>query len=468
MKAVTLATLVAAVAFAGCSLAPKYTRPQAPIPAAWPEAAADGADINAPQAAEVGWRQFYLDDRLRSVIALSLANNRDLRIATLNIDRAQAAYRIHRADQFPTIQAAASAAAQRTPVSLSPTGHAVTTEEYRVGPGFASYELDLFGRVRNLKEQALQEYLAIAETRRSAQISLVAEVAAAWMTTDSDAAELKLAQETYQTRRRSLELTQRSNELGVASALDVDRARASVETARGNVASFTRQVALDRNALQLLVGSPVANVLFPDASRPPVAPLADLPAGVESAVLLQRPDIVAAEHRLIGGHASIGAARAAYFPSISLTAFAGTASDSLSGLFGGGSGMWTFVPQVTQTIFDSGRTRERIRVAETDRGILVAEYEKAIQIAFREVADALAARGTIAEQLAAQQALVDATQRAYDLTETRYRNGIDSSLSLLDAQRELYSAQQGLLATQLARETNLVSLYRALGGGWSE
>lgn len=469
MKAVSLGVIAVTVVLGGCSLAPKYSRPAPPVPAEFPQGPAyAGSSADAAQVSDIGWRQFYLDDRLRSVIALSLANNRDLRVATLNIERARATYRIQRADQFPTIQASASAATQRTPASLSPTATGETTEEYRVGPGFASYEIDLFGRVRNLKEEALQEYFAVAETRRSVQISLVAEVSAAWLTRGSDAALLKLAQDTYETRRRSFELTRRNYELGVASALDLERASASVQTARGSVAASTRQLALDDNALQLLVGASVPEALRPDGSLAPITPLADLAAGVQSSVLLQRPDILAAEHRLIGGHANIGVARAAYFPSISLTAFAGTASDSLTGLFGRGSGAWSFVPQVTQTIFDAGKTRARVRVAETGRNILLADYEKAIQIAFREAADALAARGTIGEQLAADQALVQAAQRAYDLTEVRYRSGIDSSLSLLDAQRELYSAQQGLIVTQLARETTLVSLYRALGGGWNE
>ena len=322
--------------------------------------------------------------------------------------------------------------------------------------------------MRNLKESARQEYLATAETQRAAHISLVAEVAAAWLTMGADQALLRLAQDTYETQRRSFELTRRSQEAGVTSALDVERARTSVETARDNMAAFTRFVAQDRNALHLLVGAPVPDALLPDASVSPVTPLADLEAGVESSALLDRPDILAAERRLVGAHANIGAARAAFFPSISLTAFGGTASDSLSGLFGGGSGTWTFVPQIAQTIFDRGRNRARLRIAETDRSILLARYEQAIQVGFREVADALAARATIEEQLAAQRALVAATQRIYEMTDARYRSGIDNSLSVLDAQRELYAAQRGLVETQLAREANLVTLYKALGGGWNE
>ena len=437
------------------------------MPADWPQGPAYRA--SAPGAAavsEIGWREFYRDGRLRTVVEQSLTNNRDLRIATLNIERARALYRIRRADQFPTIEAVASGTAQRIPGSLSPAGDGSTYRDYRVEVGFASYELDLFGRVRNLKEQALQEYLAVVETQRSAYLSLVAEVAAVWVTLATDQALLQLAQNTLESRRSSFELTQRSYELGIASALDLERARTSVETARGDVAAYTRFIAQDRNALQLLAGAPVPETLLPDASVDAVTAIADLPAGTLSAVLLQRPDILAAERRLIGAHANIGAARAAFFPSISLTALGGTASDSLSGLFGGSSGTWTFLPQIVQPIFTAGRNRARVRVTEADRDIFLADYERAIQIAFREVADALAGRGTIDDELAAQQALVAATQRTYDLTEARYRVGIDSSLSLLDAQRELYAAQQGLTLTQLARETNLVTLYKVLGGGW--
>jgi outer membrane protein, multidrug efflux system len=464
-----LVVIALTAALGGCSLAPKYKQPQPPVPAEWPQGPAyEASSPSAAMVSEIGWGEFYADDRLRHIVELSMANNRDLRMSTLNIERARAVYHIQRADQFPTIEAVASGTAQKIPGSISPTRDGSTYREYRVEVGFASYELDLFGRVRNLKEQALQQYLAIVETRRSAYISLVAEVAAVWVTLASDQALLQLARNTLESRQRSFELTQRSYELGIASALDLERARTSVETARDDVAAYTRFVAQDRNALQLLVGAPVPETLLPDASVDPVTALTDLPAGVLSSVLLERPDILAAERRLIGAYASIGAARAAFFPSISLTAFGGTASNSLSGLFGGGSGAWTFLPQIAQPIFDAGRNRARLRITETDRDIFLflADYEKAIQIAFREVADALAGRGTIDDQLVAQRALVGATQRTYELTDARYRAGIDSSLSLLDAQRELYAAQRSLIVTQLARETNLVTLYKVLGGGW--
>ena len=386
--------LALTAALGGCvSLAPRYTQPQPPVPAEWPQGAAyEASGPGATAVSEIGWREFYADDRLRTVVAQSLTNNRDLRIATHNIERARALYRIRRADQFPTVEAVASGTAQKIPGSISPTGEGDTYRDYRVEVGLASYELDLFGRVRNLKEQALQEYLAVVETQRSAYLSLVAEVAAVWVTLATDQALLTLAQDTYGGQRTSFELTQRSYELGIASALDLERARTSVETARDDVAAYTRFVAQDRNALQLLVGAPVPETLLPDASVEPVTALTDLPAGMLSSVLLARPDILAAERRLIGAHANIGAARAAFFPSISLTALGGTASNSLSGLFGGSSGTWTFLPQIVQPIFTAGRNRAQLRVTETDRDIFLAEYEQAIQIAFREVADALRAR----------------------------------------------------------------------------
>ena len=462
-----LVVIALTAALGGCSLAPKYKQPQPPVPAEWPQGPAyEASSPSAAMVSEIGWGEFYADARLRHIVELSLANNRDLRMSTLNIARARAVYHIQRADQFPTIEAVASATAQKIPGAISPTRDGSTYRENRVEVGFASYELDVFGRVRNLKEQALQEYLAIVETQRSAYISLVAEVAAVWVTLASDQALLQLARNTLESRQRSFELTQRSYEVGIASALDLERARTSVETARDDIAAYTRFVAQDRNALQLLVGAPVPETLLPDASIDAVTTLTDLPAGVLSSVLLERPDILAAERRLIGAYASIGAARAAFFPSISLTALGGTASNGLSGLFGGGSGAWTFLPQIAQPIFDASRNRARLRITETDRGMFLADYEKAIQIAFREVADALAGRGTIDDQLVAQRTLVGATQRTYELTDARYRAGIDSSLSLLDAQRDLYAAQRGLIVTQLARETNLVTLYKVLGGGW--
>jgi len=460
------AAFAAVLLLCGCtSLAPDYEQPPAPVADAWPaspEPQAGSVDTSA-----IYWRDFYRDQRLRELIGLSLENNRDLRVAALNIERARAQYRIQRAAVFPAVDATAGETAQKIPESVSQTGEAYINRQYSVELGVAAYELDLFGRVRGLKEQALQAYLAQEETRRGAQISLIAEVANAWLTLAADRALLKLAQDTLDSQRKSYELTTRSFELGVASGLEQAQARTSVESARADVAGFTAQVAQDRNALRLLVGDAVPPELLPGDEVVPVTTLTELPAGVPSQTLRRRPDVLAAEHQLIAANANIGVARAAFFPSISLTASAGTASDDLSDLFGDGTDTWTFAPQINLPIFAAGANRAALDVAKTDREIFLTQYELSIQTAFREVADALAQRATVDEQLDAAQALTDATSRSYALSEARYRGGVDSYITLLDSQRSLYAAQQQLIRTRLARESNLVTLYRVLGGGWS-
>lgn len=457
--------LVTALMAAGCStLAPTYERPQAPVSSAWPESGAASTAASTRQASEIGWREFFADAKLRSVIELALQNNRDLRVAALNIERAQAQYRIQRADLFPSINASAGQSAQRTPSDVSGSAQNIT-RSYSATLGFSAYELDLFGRVRSLQDQALQTYFATEEAARSTQISLVAQVATAWLTLGADQQRLALARETLASQEASYKLTSRSHELGVASQLDLSQARTSVESARADAASYATQVAQDRNALALLVGAAVPDELLPQAGRQLQAATAELPAGVPAEVLARRPDVRQAERTLQAANANIGAARAAFFPRISLTASAGTASGELSGLFGNGSSMWTFMPQVSLPIFNAGSNRANLKVAELDRDIDVAGYEKAIQTAFREVADALAQRAHVGEQLAAQQALADAAGSAYKLSDARYRKGVDDYLSVLDAQRSLYSAQQGLITVRLAQQVNLVTLYKALGGG---
>jgi len=459
-------TALISAALGGCvSMAPHYQRPDAAVPAVWPQASDAAADVSA--VAGLGWQHFLRDPRLRDLVTLALQQNRDLRVATLNIERARAQYRIQRADLLPSLSATGEEIAQKTPATVSQSGVASISRQYSVDLGVTAYELDLFGRVRSLKDQALQTYLAQTEAQRSAQISLVAEVANAWLQLGADQALLRLSEDTFASRNTTYELTQRRHALGVASALDLAQARSSVESARADVASYRSQVAQDRNALSLLAGAPVPDAMLPDASVETLAVLEDLPAGVSSSVLQQRPDVLAAEHRLIAANANIGAARAAFFPRISLTASAGTASTSLSGLFDSGSGAWSFIPQISLPIFAGGANRANLDVADTDRDISLAQYDKALQTAFREVADALAQRATVDEQLAARQALADATGQSFTLSEARYRKGVDSYLNLLDAQRSLYAAQQGLISAQLARQTTLVSLYKVLGGGWT-
>jgi outer membrane protein, multidrug efflux system len=466
--------LAAALLLTGCSLIPTYERPPAPVAAGYPAGAAysaPSAHVASTDAADIGWREFFADPRLQQLIALSLSNNRDLRVAVLNIEKARAQYQIQRADLFPAIGANASGTGQRTPASQSLTGSAMTSHSYSVGVGFTSYELDLFGRVRSLKDQALQSFFATEEARRSIHISTVTEVASAYLTLAADQDRLMLARSTLQSQSDSLALIQRRFDLGVATALQLRQGQSTVESARVEVARYTGQVAQDENALALLVGSPVPAALLPEglpAGSTTLNALAELPAGVPSSLLQRRPDILQAEHQLKRYNASIGAARAAFFPSISLTGSVGTASSNLSGLFKGGSGIWSFMPQLNLPIFNAGANQANLDGARVDRSIGVAQYEKAIQSAFREVADALAQRGTLGDQLTAQQALVDANADSYRLSTARFERGVDSYLEVLDSQRSLYTAQQGLISTRLSRLANMATLYKVLGGGWVE
>lgn len=465
----TLSTLAVGLLLAGCaSLAPKYERPASPVPPQWlagPVYAASGSAA-APQksAADLAWQQFFTDANLREVIELALASNRDLRVAALNIERARALYRLERADLYPSVTAGASAAAVRTPASLARSGQAETNRRYDAAVGLSGYELDFFGRVRNLGDAALQQFLATDEARRSAQISLVAEVANAYLTLAADRERLRLARETLDNQRSAHTLIRHRFENGVASQLDLRRAQTSVDAARADIARFTARVAQDENALALLVGTPLRAELAPE-KLDEVATMNDLPTGVPSQVLQSRPDIRSAEHRLQAAHANIGAARAAFFPSVSLTANGGVASSALSNLFKSGAGAWSFVPQIVLPIFDGGRRESTLQAAKIERDIFVAEYEGAIQRAFREVADTLAVRGTIGEQLEAQQSLVAATADTHRLSDLRFREGAQSYLEVLDAQREKYAAQQALISVRLLRLSNQVTLYKVLGGG---
>ncbi|HOD35738.1 MAG TPA: AdeC/AdeK/OprM family multidrug efflux complex outer membrane factor [Syntrophales bacterium] len=448
----------------GCSLAPTYTRPEAPVPAAWPGAApGQQADKPGENAADVPWKDFIVDERLRQVIELALADNRDLRVAALNVERTQALYRIQRAELLPTVNAGAAFSKERVPGILSQSGQPATVELYNVNVGISAWEIDLFGRLRNLKDAALEQYLATEQARASAQITLVAEVANAYLALAADRENLKLALSTLETQRETYEMIRRRAEVGASSDLDLRQAQTRVDAARVDIARYTSQVALDENALALLVGVPVPAELLPEALSDVTAPR-DFTPGLPSEVLQRRPDIVAAEAQLRAAHANIGAARAAFFPRIALTTSIGTTSDQLSGLFKSGTETWAFVPQIVMPIFDA-RTWAAYDVTKVDREIALAQYEKAIQMGFREVADALAQRATLGDQLQAQQSLVEASEVGYRLSDARYTRGIDSYLRVLDAQRSLYGAQQGLIAVRLARLTNLVTLYKVLGGG---
>jgi multidrug efflux system outer membrane protein len=455
----------------GCAnLAPDYTRPAAPVPGAWPSGPSyeeGAAAATGQEAAELPWRKFFVDPPLRTLIETALADNRDLRTAVLNIERSAAQYRIERAAQWPQVDADAAATKQRLPADFSGTDHARTVAQYSVGLGVSAYELDLFGRVRSLKERALAEYLATREARRAVQISLVAAVATDYLTLAADRERLALARDTLAAQEATREMIQRRFEVGISSELDLEQARTRVEAARVDIARYTTLVAQDENRLALLVGAPTApGSLAPTLAAPLLADQ-EIRPGLSSAVLLRRPDVLEAEEHLKGLNANIGAARAAFFPQITLTGSLGFGSEQLTDLFRAGSLAWSVAPRVSLPIFDRGANRARLRVAEVDREIAVAQYEKTIQTAFREVADALAQRGTIAAQMTAQQALADATAAGFRLSEARFAKGVDSYLTVLDSQRTLYSAQQGVIDTQLTRLLNLVTLYKALGGGAS-
>ncbi len=459
---------IAAFVLGGCSLIPDYQRPEAPVAAQWPTGPAyEPAQLAGVAASEQGWRQFFHDPALQQLIETSLTNNRDLRIAALNIDAYRAQYRIQRADLFPAVSADGSGTRQRVPADMSQTGQSAITNQYSATLGVSAYEVDLFGRIRSLSEQALEIYLSSEEARRSTQISLVASVANAYFTWQADQEQYQLAQETLKTFEESYKLTARSNEVGVASALDLSQSRTSVENAKAQLAKYKRLVAQDRNLLVLLLGTGLPDNLA--ASQPLDSKLlSDVPAGLPSDLLQRRPDILEAEHLLKAQNANIGAARAAFFPSISLTANAGTLSSDLDGLFKGGSGTWLFQPQISLPIFNAGALKASLDYSKIQKDINVARYEKTIQTAFQEVSDGLAARQTFNDQLQAQRDLVSANQDYYRLAERRYRIGVDSNLTFLDAQRQLFSSQQTLISDRLSQLVSEVNLYKSLGGGWYE
>jgi len=454
---------------AGCTtMAPKYTQPASPVAAAWPSGPAYGAEtVKTAQKplADIPWREFFIDPQLRKLISLALENNRDLRVAVLNIERSRALYQIQRADLLPKIDAAAGASFQRIPETLSGTGRSMTVDQYSVGLGISSYELDLFGRVRSLKDQALAQYLATEQAQRSVQISLVSQVASTYLALAADRERLQLATDTLTNQQESFKLTKSRFEAGVTSLLTVNQAQTTVDAARVDIARYTTLVAQDENALTLVVGSPMPADLLPTTLSETLTSIKDIPPGLPSDVLLRRPDILQAEGQLKGINANIGAARAAFFPRITLVSNVGFGSDDLAGLFKPGSFAWKFAPQITLPIFDGGSNRANLKVAEVNRDIAVAQYEKTIQNAFREVADTLAQRGTISDQLNAQQSLTDATSESYRFSQARFDKGIDSYLTVLDSQRSLYSAQQNLISIRLIRLLNLATLYRVLGGG---
>ncbi|HEY0817902.1 MAG TPA: efflux transporter outer membrane subunit [Rhizobacter sp.] len=457
---VRLSMLAAAGVLAGCaSLAPRYERPAPPVAPAFTDALPGNG---ARPAAEIEWQSFFVDERLKRLIALALQNNRDLRVAVLNIEAARANYGVRRADLYPTIGVGLTG--QRGPSQI--TGQLQTV--FSAGIQLSAWEIDLFGRIRSLGDAAAAQYLASEEGRKAAQISLIAAVANTYLSLLADEELLTITRDTLATREDSFRLNKLKFDNGAASELDLRQAESLLESGRVTLAAVTRQRALDENALVLLIGQPLPADLPPPLSIGEQRLAADLPAGLPSEVLTRRPDVRQAEQQLIAANANIGAARAAFFPRISLTGSVGSASSELDGLFKSGSKAWSVSGNLLQPIFDAGRNSANLDLAKTQREIAVAQYEKSIQNAFREVQDALAGRATLGEQARAQLAQANAEQTRFRLADLRYRNGAASFLDVLDAQRALFTAQQAVVQVQAAAVQNQVNLYKVLGGGWAE
>ena len=478
-------TLAAAAIAAGCTMAPHYVRPDAPVSATFPSGEAyRGQASNAPgalAASDVGWRNFLGDPQLQKLVELALRNNRDLRVAVLNIEVSQAQYRIERANLFPQITAAGSQSRSRTPpgvfsatkstggvsttTGLGSVSSGAITNIYSVGLQ-AQWQLDFFGHLQSLKDQALYQYLSTAQARKATEILLVSEVANQYLTMRSDDDALKVTQDTLRTSQDSYRLAKAQFDVGTGTELSLRQAETVVDQAQANYQAQIRARAQAENALVLLVGQPLPADLPAPLALDDQRILADIPAGLPSDLLTRRPDIIEAEDTLLANNANIGAARAAFFPTIVITGTGGTESTTLGGLFKPGSANWAFAPDITLPIFNAGSLRASLDIAKTQKKIAVAQYEKSIQTAFREVSDGLAARGTYDDQIAALAKDVYANQRSLDLSLLRFNSGVDSYLPVLDAQTSLYTAQLNLIQARLERLTNLVTLYEALGGGW--
>ena len=466
---------IAIVALASCTMMPKYERPASPVAGQWPNGPEyQWPSTNAPQfplstnAAEIGWREFFGDPRLKRLVSLALENNRDLRVAILNVESVQAQYQVAQLALIPTLNATGTFDRQRVPIGFADNGQALTFSQYSVSVGTVNYEVDLWGRVRSIRKEALETLLASGDDRITAQISLVAQVAVQYLTERELDEEIGVAVETRDATSAYRDLIQKIYDLGNASELDLRSAEAQAEAARAAIASLTRQRAQAENALAVLIGCAMPADLPAPLALDSQALLEDLPAGLPSDLLQRRPDIRSAEQTLKAANANIGAARAAFFPKVTLTANGGSTSLEMSGLFGQNSLAWQFMPQITLPIFDAGVNKANLEVANITKRIEIAQYEKVIQTAFREVADGLTARTTFDEQIDAQRLQVSAEQRRYDLADARYRNGVDTFLTVLTAQQDLYASQQLLIQARFSRLANLVTLYKALGGGWKD
>ncbi len=465
-----LTIVIALLVLSGCAMAPQYQRPEMPVADSFaskqinlsPTSEAGEPESNV---SELGWREVFTDPDLQQYIAAALTNNRDLRETALNVEAYQAQYRIQRSALLPEVAAEGSGTKQRT---LSGSSHS-TSESYSLAIGTTSYELDLYGRISSLKDQALEQYLAMEETQKSTTISLVAEVAKGYLALLTDRELLAISEETLKVEEESTELVQQRVTAGIANQLELAQARTSLESVKANLAMYKRLVAQDLHYLNLLTGTALPDGLVnEEALLSTTEPISVMPQTLSSKVLLNRPDIMAAEHELKGANANIGAARAAFFPTVSLTASAGVISTDLADLFAGGSGSWIFSPSISVPIFTAGKLQAELDVTKIQKEIYVARYEKAIQTAFQEVADSLVAIETYEEQLVAQKANLEANEQYFSLAKSRYQEGVDSFLTLLDAQRSLYSSKQEYLTLKLAQLENQVVFYKVLGGGWKE
>jgi multidrug efflux system outer membrane protein len=474
----SLVSIAVAALLAGCALEPKYERPAAPVSPAYPtgsaydeqpdasSTASNGHSAQAQPAVDIGWRDFFVDARLQAIVAIALKNNRDLRVSMLNVEAARAQYQIVHANLYPAVGATASGTRGRTPLDLSTSGQTIGSE-YSVGANL-SWELDFFGRIRSLSDQALAQYFSLAQTRKAAEIALVSQVADQYLTMLADDDQLAVTRSTLKTAQESYRITKLSFDNGVGTELDERQSEGIFEQAEANLEAQLRVRAQDENAMVLLIGQPLPSDLPAGLTLNAQNLLSDIPAGLPSDLIARRPDIAAAEQALLAANANIGAARAAFFPSISLTGSFGTLSPTLGGLFKSGSSAWSFAPQITLPIFNGGANTANLDLAKVQKRIEIANYEKAIQTAFREVADGLAARGTFDKQIKLLGQNEASQSRRLELSNMRYLNGVDDYLTVLSAQTDLYTAQQSLVSARLQRAINLVNLYQSLGGGWIE
>ena len=454
--------LLSGLFLTACHFIPQDVTPALPVNNQWQTE--ERQDNN--NESYLAWKDFFTSPILQNMITIGLKNNRDLKTASLKIEEARASYRIQKSNILPSVDGKTSVARQNIPDNASLTGNSQTVSQYNVGLGITAFELDFFGKIRSQNKVILEQYFATQEARNIVQISLISDISNRYLTYLANKKQLELTQNVLSTQQQALDIIEKNFEMGIGSELDVAQAKILIETARANEAVYRRLLAQDKNALALLLGQNITDDMLGSESLEELRLREDMPVGLPSEVLLKRPDVKQAEYLLKSANANIGVARAAFFPTISLTGDFGLASKSLSDLFSSGSAVaWNFIPQITLPIFNNDRNAAGLDVAKIRKNIAIANYEKTIQTAFREVSDELAGRATYTYQLKAQEALIDAAQKSYSLTKTRYDYGVDNYLDVLNTQLALYNAQQNKIIIQQQRLSNLVTLYKVLGGG---